>query len=174
MEDLMTAEEVASYLHLCKKTVYSLAKQMEIPSIKIGTNLRFSRADIDQALKHSTDSHKQFLVIDDSPAIVDLVKQMLEPRGHHVLTAGTGCEAVELVKTYKFDRIFLDLGLPDMDGAETLRQIRLIDPGVTVIVITGDPDSDIMKRTAAQGVSRVIEKPFKLANVMEAIEAIAA
>ena len=128
MENLMTAEEVASYLHLCKKTVYSLAKQGAIPSTTLGTNVRFSRAEIDKLLKTTAPNPKQFLVIDDNPAITRMIKQVLGSRGHFTLTAETGKEGVELVRECEFDKIFLDLRMPDIDGAETLRLIREINP----------------------------------------------
>ena len=140
MDEMMTPDEVASYLHLCKKTVYSLAKQGSIPYTKVGTNMRFSRSEIDKVLKTYSNNPKQFLVIDDAPPITKMIKQVLTSRGHYVLTAESGKEGVAFVHDCKFDKIFLDLRMPDMDGAETLRQIRQISPDVPVIVITGYPD----------------------------------
>ncbi len=169
MENLMTADEVASYLHLCKKTVYSLAKQGGIPSSKLGTNVRFSRVEIDKLLKTNAPHPKQFLVIDDSPAITMIIKQMMTSRGHYVLTAESGQEGVDLVKECEFDKIFLDLCLPDIDGAETLRQIREINPNIPVFVITGHPNPEIMKRATRYGISGVLEKPFNMADIVEAI-----
>jgi len=169
MENLMTAEEVASYLHLCKKTVYSLAKQGAIPSTTLGTNVRFSRAEIDKLLKTTAPNPKQFLVIDDNPAITRMIKQVLGSRGHFTLTAETGKEGVELVRECEFDKIFLDLRMPDIDGAETLRLIREINPKVPVVVITGYPDPEITERAIKYGVAGILEKPFNLADIVEAI-----
>ena len=169
MENLMTADEVASYLHLCKKTVYSLAKQGAIPSSKVGTPVRFSRPEIEKLFKTTVPNPKQFLVIDDSPSINLIIKHVIASRGHFTLTAETGREGVELVKECEFDKIFLDLRLPDIDGSETLRQIREINPKVPVIVITGYPDPAIMKDAIRYGIAGVLEKPFNLADIVAAI-----
>ena len=169
MENLMTADEVAGYLHLCKKTVYSLAKQGAIPSTRLGTNVRFSRDAIEKLFRTTVPNPKQFLVIDDSPSINLIIKQVMASRGHFTLTAETGKEGVELVKECEFDKIFLDLRLPDIDGAETLRQIREINPSIPVIVITGYPDPKVMEKAIKYGLSGVLEKPFNLADIVAAI-----
>ena len=169
MDELMTAEEVATYLHLCKKTVYSLAKQGSIPSSKVGTNLRFSRSAIDKLLKTTAHNPKQFLVIDDAPPITKMIKQVLTSRGHYVLTAESGKEALDLVRDCKFDKIFLDLRMPDMNGAEVLEKIREMNPGVPVVVITGYPDPAITEKAIKLGISGVLQKPFNLAEIVEAI-----
>ena len=115
------------------------------------------------------DSAKQFLVIDDVPPITKMIRQVLTSRGHYALEAQSGKEGLELVKECKFDKIFLDLRMPDMDGAEVLRQIRLMDPDVPVVVITGYPDPVIMKKAIKLGISGVLQKPFNLAEIVEAI-----
>ena len=54
MDDIMTVDEVSEYLHICKKTVYHLAKQGALPVTHVGSNLRFYRSDIDQVLKKNS------------------------------------------------------------------------------------------------------------------------
>src|SRR5919197_1095721 len=64
------------------------------------------------------------LVVDDEPNIVSTLRPLLRSRGYDVLTAMTGCAALEAVERDVPDVIVLDLGLPDLDGAEVCRMIR--------------------------------------------------
>jgi CheY-like chemotaxis protein len=86
-----------------------------------------------------------------------------------VLTAESGKEALDLVRDCKFDKIFLDLRMPDMNGAEVLEKIREMNPGVPVVVITGYPDPAITKKAIKLGIAGVLQKPFNLAEIVEAI-----
>lgn len=167
MDDLMTVDEVASYLHLCKKTVYHLARQGTIPASKIGTNVRFYHSDIEQMLRPA-DVPKQYLVIDDSEAICRLIRTALVRNGDFVIMATSGAEAIEFVKDIKFDKIFLDLIMPNMDGVETLRQIRLISPDVPVVILTGFPNMKLAAQAEALGISKKLGKPFNISDVVEA------
>ena len=167
MDDLMTADEVASYLHLCKKTIYHLARQGTIPASKVGTNIRFHHSEIDQMLRPA-DVPKQYLVIDDSEAVCRLVRDALVRNGHFVIMANSGAEAIEFVKDIKFDKIFLDLIMPVMDGVEILRQIRLISPDVPVVVLTGFPNMKLVAQAETLGITRILGKPFSISEVVAA------
>jgi two-component system response regulator (stage 0 sporulation protein F) len=169
MDDVMTGDEVASYLHLSKITVYSLARQGSIPATKVGNNIRFHHSDIDKMLRR-TETSKQFMVIDDSEAICHLVREALTRNGHFVIMATSGAQAIEFIKEIQFDKIFLDMIMPGIDGVETLRQIRLISPGVPVIVMTGFPNMKLTAQAEALGVSKILGKPFNLLDVAAAIE----
>jgi excisionase family DNA binding protein len=161
-QDILTAEEVATYLRLCKRTVYQLVKQGSLPATRVGDSLRFYRSEIDEYLKHRAKKIRYFLVIDDAPAVCSLVCQALEAHGHTVLSATSGQEGLALLEDVRFDHIFLDLKMPDMEGDEVLRRIRLIDNSVAVTIITGYPDSDMMVRARSLGIHSVLTKPFNI------------
>ena len=66
----------------------------------------------------------RILVIDDDPAMTDLLKLLLQPTQAHILTANSGREGLELARKHKPDIVLLDLMMPEMDGWEVCKAIR--------------------------------------------------
>ncbi len=64
------------------------------------------------------------LAVDDQPANLRLLDAVLTPRGHRVLTASSGAEALALLETEDVDLVLLDIVMPEMDGHEVCRRIR--------------------------------------------------
>ena len=138
MAELMTIEELERYLRFTRKTIYRLLKEGIVPAVKIGNKWRFDKAVIDRWLHHNMErARARILVVDDDEIIRSLVKETLEEEGHTVVTAGTSVEGLDCVKRWDFDLVFLDLKMPDMDGAELLNQLRSIKPRLPVTIITG-------------------------------------
>ncbi len=108
---------------------------------------------------------------------LDLEAQLFAGRLHYplgllartpVVVAGDG-SGLELVKQQDFDLVFLDLKMPEMDGAELFRQIKTIKPKLPVTIITGYPDSDMMARALAQGPFGIMSKPFGESDIVAAV-----
>jgi len=85
-----------------------------------------------------------------------------------VIALEAASEGLELVKQADFELIFLDFKMPGMDGAELFHQIRTIKPNLSVTIITGNPDSDIMA-ALAQGPLGVMSKLFDEADSIAAV-----
>ena len=171
MAELMTVEEVAQYLRVTKKTIYRLLKRDGIPATKVNKQWRFDRVLIDEWLKRkSVGTKATIMVVDDEEVVRALFKETLEDSGHRVLTTETGSEASELVKQVDFDLVFLDLKMSGMDGAELLRRIKTVKPRLPITVITGYPDSEIMKRALTQGPFGVMNKPFGESDIIQAVD----
>src|SRR5215216_4719226 len=64
------------------------------------------------------------LVVDDEPAILRLLKPVLEANNYHFISAGTVAEAIKRIATDTPDIVVLDLGLPDGDGKDVIREVR--------------------------------------------------
>ncbi len=170
MTELMTLEEVADYLRVTKKTIYRLLRQGKIPATKVGQQWRFDRVAIDDWLQRkSVGAKANILVIDDEEVVRLLFKETLEELGHRVITVEAAAEGLELVKQQDFDLVFLDLKMPGMDGAELFRRIRTVKPKLPVTIITGYPDSGMMKRALAQGPFGVMNKPFSEQDIITAV-----
>lgn len=170
MRDLLTAEEVAQYLRVTKKTVYRLLKQGKIPAIKVAYQWRFDRTSIDEWLRRkAVGGVACILVIDDEDTVRALFREVLEEIGHMVLTAKDGTEGLELVKREEVDLVFLDLKMPGMNGVETFREIKTEKPTLPVVIITGYPDSDMMAQALAQGPFAIMNKPFRVKDILEAV-----
>ncbi|MFC1989911.1 response regulator [Chloroflexota bacterium] len=170
MPELMTVEELGQYLRFTKKTIYSLLKRGSIPAIKIGNKWRFDKATIDRWLHHSMEGVKaRTLVVDDDELIRSLFKETLEEEGHTVVVASNSADGIECVKRWDFDLVFLDLKMPDMDGAELLNQLRSIKPRLPITIITGYPGSGMMERALKQGPFGVMDKPFDASDIIAAV-----
>jgi excisionase family DNA binding protein len=170
MTQLMTVGELGQYLRFSKRTIYRLLKQGSIPAIKIGNKWRFDKEAIDKWLRQRIKGAKaRILVIDDDELVTFLFKQTLEDQGHTVVTVGNGATGIQYVKQWDFDLVFLDLKMPGMDGAEVLRQIRGIRPGLPVTIITGYPDSEMMARALEQGPFGAMNKPFNSSDIVAAV-----
>lgn len=161
MDKLLSTKKVAEYLDMVPLTVRRKAKSEEIPSIKIGNRLRFDKQQIDRwLLGRSNGRPVQILVVDDEPLVGQLFKDSLNELGYQVTATLSSIEALELLNTRHFDLIFLDLLIPELDGAELFRRIRQMDKDVPVAIITGYPDSEVMRRAMQHGPFTVIKKPF--------------
>ena len=170
MAELMTLEELALYLRFTKKTIYGLLKQGNIPGIKIGRKWRFEKDVIDNWLRRNMKGAKaRILVIDDDHIVRSLFEATLEEQGHIVAIAGTGAEGIQHVKQQDFDLIFLDLKLPDIDGAEVFREIKSIRPNILVTIVTGYPNSEMMERAMKEGPLGVMNKPFNDSDIIAAV-----
>ena len=102
------------------------------------------------------------LVVEDDRDLRDLVRRYLERAGHAVLSTGSGVEGLSLLATTAPDLVVLDLGLPDVDGLEILREARSGGPGRTtaVIVLTARSDVEDRIRGLSLGADDYVTKPF--------------
>ncbi len=170
MEDLLTTTQIAKYLRLNPVTVRRKVARGEIPAVKMGRQLRFDQAQIDAWLVQNNIGGKvQILIIDDEPVIGQLFKDSLNGTGHQVTTTLSSLEALELVGNRRFDLIFLDLVMPELDGAELFRRIRQMDKQIPVAIITGYPDSDLMGRAMEYGPFTVMKKPFNSDDILNTV-----
>jgi DNA-binding response OmpR family regulator len=99
------------------------------------------------------------LVIEDDRDIRELVRRYLERAGHAVLSTGSGVEGLSLLLDGAPDLIVLDLGLPDLDGLEVLREARA-DRVVPVIVLTARSEVEDRIRGLSLGADDYVTKPF--------------
>ena len=81
---------------------------------------------------------KEILVVDDEPAMVRLIAQVLTGKGYIVLEANNGKEALRLFFNNKPDLVLLDVAMPGMDGWQTCSRIRDMSSAVPIIMLTGE------------------------------------
>jgi CheY-like chemotaxis protein len=108
---------------------------------------------------------KKILIIDDEELITKSLLKLLTKEGYEATIARSGKEALALVKTSGFDLIISDVRMPEMDGIETIVQIRtcldkLSKPHIPEVLITGYADAD--KYLAAKDLEAFdyLNKPF--------------
>ena len=174
MSKLLTVKETAEYLRVNPLTVYRLASKGQVPAVKVGRHWRIDEDALynwlSQGFMHGKPA---VLVVDDEQAVGRLFEEALSQNNYRVVLARDGEEALRTLKRFDFDLIFLDLKMPGMDGVETFRRIREVDPQVPVIIVTGYPDSDLMARALEVGPMGVMEKPVGPLEIQQAIASFA-
>ncbi len=106
-------------------------------------------------------TRKKILVIDDEPELLALMMEVLEDEGYQAFSAANGADGIRLNEQENPDLIILDLRMPEMDGIETLRQIRKKDDKVKVVILTGYGSPDTIRDAADLDVSEYLSKPFE-------------
>ncbi len=173
MSDLMTTKEAAEYLKLNYMTVYKLSQRGRIPASKIGGNWRFRKDLLDDWLaRQATVIEGNVLVVDDDPAIVEMLNEVISRKGFKVVGAGSGEQALEELERKHFDLIFLDLVLPGMSGVEALSAIKEKDKKAVVVIITGYGDDPIAMDAMSLGPLFLIRKPFRVSDIVEVLNAV--
>ena len=104
----------------------------------------------------------KILVIDDEQGIRNLLDTLLRRKGYDVVLAESGRQGLELFRRERPDVIVLDLKMPEMDGLTVLRQIKNLDPGKPVIILTGAGTAEAERQVQALGVTEYVEKEFSL------------
>jgi CheY-like chemotaxis protein len=111
----------------------------------------------------------RILIVDDEAAVANLLADAIQMQGHETTVVHDGPEALARLAERAYDAVFLDVLMPEMSGVEVLRRIRAIQPTLPVIVITGHARPEDLDEVRRLGVSEVIEKPFILTNLGDAL-----
>lgn len=111
------------------------------------------------------------LIIEDDQRIRQSLSSRLAERGHDVDAVGTAMSGVEAAVSGRFDAVVLDLGLPDLDGAEALRMIRAV-ADVPVVVATARDDEGEIVRLLDAGADDYVVKPYSAEHLEARVRAV--
>ncbi|HZS47450.1 MAG TPA: GAF domain-containing protein [Blastocatellia bacterium] len=128
--------------------------------------------DVQRSRARSAPLHSvaNILVVDDELSVRELLADTLESANYTVLCSGSGEEAIEIAKTKKPDLVLTDLGMPGMNGWEVAKTMKLLNPELPVIMITGWGVELEPRALQASGVDLVINKPFDLKGLLNSID----
>ncbi|MEA3208735.1 MAG: hypothetical protein QOE70_1792 [Chthoniobacter sp.] len=114
------------------------------------------------------------LVVDDEPSILSVTSQSIESSGYQVLTARDGVEAVALAGRYhdKIAIVLMDMIMPVLDGATSIRALRKMMPQIPIIATSGDGARVIEEKALAAGAARFISKPYSSTKLLQLIDEI--
>ncbi|HEY8790843.1 MAG TPA: response regulator transcription factor [Actinopolymorphaceae bacterium] len=113
----------------------------------------------------------QVVLVEDDPAIRAALMRTLQEQGHGVRAVSKGLDAIAAVMETKPDVVVLDLGLPDIDGADVLAMIRSVS-AVPVIIATARDDEREVVRLLHAGADDYVVKPFGAAQIDARIRAV--
>src|SRR4051812_2959552 len=113
----------------------------------------------------------KILLVDDEPGMQRYIKTLLEIDDHHVETASTGEQAVELVQNgMEPNLVLLDLLMPGIDGLETLEKLRKLQPNIKVVMLSCVNDTKKVVQAIRLGAADYITKPFQKAELDNVID----
>lgn len=122
------------------------------------------------------DSMAHILLVEDSPEVSLSVREILSVAGHTVAEAATGKQALDQLKTGKFDAIVSDIWMPEMDGIAFLKEVRGAGNKIPVVVISGGAPNAPLTYTAPLattfGANVVLYKPFEKEELLGALKSV--
>jgi EAL domain-containing protein (putative c-di-GMP-specific phosphodiesterase class I) len=110
------------------------------------------------------------LVVDDEPNLLDVLGAILTDAGWQVDTAPDGRAALRHVDGQHYEVVLSDIDMPGMNGVELLREIRVRDLDVPVLLITGHPRVDTAVEALEHGALRYLRKPIRERDLVTAVE----
>jgi DNA-binding NtrC family response regulator len=114
-------------------------------------------------------SRPNILLVDDEERLRTAVGKVLTAEGHRVVCAGSGREALDLLKTQTVGLVVSDLRLPDLDGIALLKAARELQPEVEVVVITGHGSVEKAVEAMRLGAYDFIEKPIDSTALLKTV-----
>jgi len=108
---------------------------------------------------------KKILIVDDEGLIRNVLSQALANEHTEVKTAATGSDAIHSIHSISYNLCFLDMQLPDMDGLEVMKKIKVISPETKVVIMTANLVTEEMKREIQHIAYGFVSKPFGLSQI---------
>ncbi len=112
---------------------------------------------------------RRVLVVDDMPDAAHSLSMLVKSLGHEIYTASSGRTALQFVQNMKPEYVLMDIGMPEMDGFELARRIRMLDDKVILIAITGYGMEEDRRRTEESGFNYHLVKPVEKKDLAQLI-----
>lgn len=117
------------------------------------------------------------LVIDDDPHMRTAMRRMLTAVGHQVIEASDGCEGLAAFQSHAPDVVVTDLVMPEKEGIETIIELRRATRQTRILAVSGslvDGGASFLAMAKRLGADLILEKPFRAAQLQEAVNRLAA
>ncbi|RJP67050.1 MAG: response regulator [Candidatus Abyssobacteria bacterium SURF_17] len=112
----------------------------------------------------------KILLVDDEEEFILILSERMKSRGMSVETAESGPAAIKKAEKQDFDAVILDMMMPGMDGIETLKRLREVNPNLQVIMLTGHATLPNAVEAVKLGAADFLEKPANIATLIEKIK----
>ena len=103
--------------------------------------------------------HHHILIVDDERAIRHSLRETLERKNYQISEASDGLRALVKCKRHSFDLVLMNIGMPMMNGIESLERIRYFWPGLPVIMFSGSATVEIVEHVIKMGAYGFLSKP---------------
>jgi excisionase family DNA binding protein len=180
-KSVFTTGEVAEICNVSQQTVIRCFDRGELQGFRVPGS-RFRRIPRDALIEFMKANSipldrlemgkKRVLIVDDDPAIIEMLVELLERDGRfEVQTAETGFEAGIRTKEFRPDVIVLDYMLPDINGNAVCRTIRADDSlkDVKIIMVSGVVNPDDVGKLRSEGADEFLQKPFSIEQLVNTI-----
>jgi len=114
----------------------------------------------------------KLLLVDDESEALEGMEYYFTGRGHEVLIARGGYEALALIKACKPQLMLLDLKMKGLSGFDILKQVRELHVDLKTVVVTGMSEDNLEQECLRLGAFKVIHKPVRVEDLEEAIQAV--
>ena len=108
---------------------------------------------------------RTILVVDDDEFCRFTLQDLLEHDGYNAIAASDGILAAKIVRQRIIDLVFLDVNMPGKNGIEVLREIKVINELLPVVITTANPDVDIFQWAIEAGAFSLLPKPFDVSQI---------
>src|SRR5438093_1794030 len=112
------------------------------------------------------------LIVDDEGFVRAIVEEILTSKGHTVLQAISGKEAVKMCEGRAFDLVITDLSMPLMDGFDLISTLRRLHSDLPILAISGIYTGDLLKAVKLLGAKAILQKPFEPDELLAAVDKI--
>ena len=114
--------------------------------------------------------NREYLIVDDEPGVCWALEYLLTSKGLPCQKAQTAQAALDLMKTHRFQLVFLDVTLPDMNGLELARRLHDLDPLLRFVIVSGFLSREAAAAAQAEGlIYACINKPFLHEEILRVI-----
>jgi two-component system chemotaxis response regulator CheY len=112
----------------------------------------------------------KIMIVDDAQFMRVRLAKLLTDHGHEVVEAENGVQAIEVYQSANPDAVLMDITMPQKDGLEALSEIRQLDPGAKVIMLTALGQHSMVLQAVQSGAKDFVVKPFDPDRVMTALQ----
>lgn len=111
----------------------------------------------------------KILLIDDDPEQIEILKTIVSKEGREVTACIKSKEALQLISKNKYDLVFTDVSMPEVDGVQVMKYIKEHSPETTFVPITAFGDWGIYAHALRLGAKEFINKPFNIPEIQGVI-----
>jgi CheY-like chemotaxis protein len=145
---------------IAKRMREAKERKERLAALDIGLKLDFTHEAKSLKRVDVVNPHARILAVDDEAIVLDSFRKILVSAGYAIDTVESGREALGLVQRNKYDFVFTDLKMPEMDGLDVVKGVKHFSPESDVVVITGYATIESAVNAMKYGAMDYVQKPF--------------